>query len=373
MIPTERPAIRLRWAVLWLAALSQAAALPVLAQAAPSLTVSPLSGPPGATVVARGAGFAPNARGFVAFGGQRVGKVRAGRRGRFVLRFAAPAQPAGRRALLAVLRPRPGVATQHATSVFTLKAASTGTHVVWIVMENHRYEQVIGSSSAPYVNQLADTFGLATKYTALSHPSLPNYIAMTSGQIPSGLGDDGPPSSHPLAIPSIFGQLKGDWRALQESMPSHCALSGQGNYAPRHNPAAYYTPLRSLCATRDVPLSATPDLGARFTFVTPNLCNDTHDCSVATGDTWLKGFIEKVLKSPEYTSGQTVVFLTWDESDGTAANHIPTIVISPTTSKIKNATPFNHYSLLRTTEELLGLSPLGKAATAASMRTAFHL
>jgi hypothetical protein len=248
-------------------------------------------------------------------------------------------------------------------------------HVVWVVMENHSYSQVIGSSSAPYTNQLAGQCGSASNFTAESHPSLPNYIAMTSGST-QGITDDNGPSSHPLNVPSIFSQAgTGGWRSLEESMPSNCDLSDSAEYAVRHNPAVYYTNIRTDCATRDVPLGSTPDLSARFTFVTPNLCDDTHDCSVQTGDTWLQGFLPKVFSSAEYAAGRTAVFLTWDEDDSRSGNHIATLVMAPSVKPgTVSSTAFNHYSMLRSTEEMLGLSPLlGGAASATSMRSAFNL
>jgi hypothetical protein len=176
-------------------------------------------------------------------------------------------------------------------------------------MENKGYNSVMGSPNAPYINSLAQQCGLATNFFAETHPSLPNYIAMTSGST-QGIADDNPPSSHPLSVSSIFSQLAGDWRSLQESMPSACDLPDSGLYAVRHNPAAYYTNVRAECATRDAPLTYPANLSARFTFVTPNLCDDTHDCPVKTGDTWLSGFIPKLLSSAEYQVGGTAIFIT---------------------------------------------------------------
>src|ERR687886_3007366 len=96
------------------------------------------------------------------------------------------------------------------------------SHVVWVIMENHAYNQIIGSSSAPYINSLANQCGSATNFKAITHPSLPNYIAMTSGST-QGVTDDNGPSSHPLNAPSIFSQLPaGQSRSLQESMRSNC-------------------------------------------------------------------------------------------------------------------------------------------------------
>jgi hypothetical protein len=250
-------------------------------------------------------------------------------------------------------------------------APATYDHVVWILMENHSYSEIIGSPNAPYINKLAGECGLATNYFGISHPSLPNYIALTSGST-QGIADDNPPSSHPLNVPSIFSQLDpGNWRSLEESMPSNCDQSDSGEYAVRHNPAAYYTNL-SDCSSLDVPLGTTPDLSAKFTFVTPNLIDDMHDGTVQQGDSWLSTFIPKVLSSSEYLAGKTAVYITWDEDDGSQGNQVATIVIAPSIKPgTRSATLFNHYSMLRTTEEQLGLGLLGNAATATSMRGAF--
>jgi hypothetical protein len=113
---------------------------------------------------------------------------------------------------------------------------------------------------------------------------------------------------------------------------------------------------------------------AAFTFVTPNLCDDMHSCSVAAGDRWLSGRLPALLRTPQYRSGSTVVFITWDEDDGAAHQHIPTLVVSPDTRPgTRSAVPFDHYSLLATTEDLLGVPRLGAAAHATSMSRAFGL
>ena len=240
-------------------------------------------------------------------------------------------------------------------------------------MENKSYADVLNSSSAPFERSLAHACGLATNFHAETHPSLPNYLAMTSGSS-HGVQDDAPPSSHPIRAPSIFSQLGSNWRALQESMPKPCDRSASLLYAPRHNPAVYYTNLAKTCGSQDVRLGRTPDLSARFTFITPNLCHDTHDCGVATGDRYLSRLIPKIVRSHEYKAGRTAVFITWDEDDGSASNHIPTIVIAPRTpAGTRSAGRFTHYSLLRTTEEMLGLPKVGSAVKAPSMRAAFGL
>ncbi|HET8672482.1 MAG TPA: alkaline phosphatase family protein [Thermoleophilaceae bacterium] len=248
-------------------------------------------------------------------------------------------------------------------------------HVVWIVMENKSFGDVIGSSSAPFTNALASACGLAENFHGETHPSLPNYIAMTSGST-HRIRDDAAPSSHRLRGASIFSQLGRGWRALQQSMPRPCARTDSGRYAVRHNPATYYTSLRRSCARQNVRLrTGTPDISARFTFITPNLCSDTHDCGVSTGDRFLRGIVTRIGSSAEYRQGRTALFITWDEDDGSASNHIPTLVVAPgTPAGTTSRTRFNHYSLLRTTEELLGIRhKLGAAARARSMRGAFGL
>ena len=262
-------------------------------------------------------------------------------------------------------------------------------HVIWIWMENKPYDAVIGSPSAPFENQLAAACGLATNYHGVTHPSLPNYIAATSGST-QGIADDDPPSSHPLDVASIYSQVKAagkTWRDYAESAPGNCPLTSSGPYAVKHDPAPYYTGIRSDCAAWDVPMGTTAsgnfltDLTSgtlpAFSFVTPDLCNDTHDCPVATGDAWLQSWFAKILASPTYLAGRTVVFVTWDEDDGSASNRVPLIVVSPSTpAGTRSGTSFDHYSLLKTTEQLLGITTfLGHAGDAgtSSMVSAFNL
>ncbi len=156
-------------------------------------------------------------------------------------------------------------------------------------------------------------------------------------------------------------------------MPSTCARSDAYPYVVKHNPAAYYTNL-SACGSQDVPLASTPDLSAAFTFITPNMCNDTHDCSVGTGDAWLSGFLPKIFATPQYQDGSTAVFLTWDEDDSSASNNVALIGMSAYAHPgQKTATAYNHYSLLKTSEDMLGVPQLGAAVGAADMRSALGL
>lgn len=264
-----------------------------------------------------------------------------------------------------------GVARSHPCGTSHARDAHY-SHVVWIVFENHSFSQVIGSPKAPFINALGGRCGLATNFFAEKHPSLPNYIAMTSGGLQGVSGDHGPPP-HGLRVPNLFSQVGSKWRALQQSMPSPCHKSDDGLYVVHHNPVPYYSDLLDRCSANDVPLGGRPDLSARFTFVTPNNCNNMHDCSVATGDGWLQSFMRKVFKTRQYRSGKTAVFITWDEGDGDD-QRVPTLVVSPTTRPgTHSSTRYSHYSMLRTTEELLHLPLLGSAAAAPSMTRDFSL
>jgi phospholipase C len=248
-------------------------------------------------------------------------------------------------------------------------------------MENKPYDGVVGSNSAPYENELAKACGLATDYRAITHPSLPNYLAATGGST-FGVTDDAGPSSHRIAGTSLFQQLTEaqlSWRAYDESMPTNCDPSPSGRYAVKHNPAVYYTAVRPQCSVDDLPLEGhlNQDIAAgdlpSFAFITPNLCEDTHDCGVRTGDAWLATWIPRIVAGPNYTASNTLIVLTWDEGVG-PNNLIPTIVIGPSVpTGTKSTAALTHYSLLRTTEELLGLPAIGAAATATSMTSTFHL
>jgi hypothetical protein len=246
--------------------------------------------------------------------------------------------------------------------------------VVVIVMENRALDEVAGSGSAPYAAHLARICASASGYSGVAHPSLPNYIALTSGST-HGISDDAGPGSHPIPGPSIFSLLGTGWRTLAESMPSPCDRSGGGEYATKHNPAVYYTSLAGSCPAQDVPLDAVaPDLSARFTLIIPNLCHDGHDCSTATADRWLSAEVPRMIASPEYRAGRTAVLITWDENDE-GGTLVPTYVIAPSVrpGTVVSAR-LDHYAMLRAIESMLGLSPLlGAAATAPDLRGPFHL
>jgi phosphatidylinositol-3-phosphatase len=257
-------------------------------------------------------------------------------------------------------------------------------HVVWIWFENHGYRSIVGSAAAPFINHaLARRCGLATHYDSLAHPSLPNYIAATSG-VPLGalgpLRDDcnATGDCHSDAE-SIFAQVP-SWGAYEESMRRPCTHWFTGPYAASHNPAVYYRHLDG-CAQHDVPLGALwRDLDAdtlpAFAFVTPNMCHSMHDCSVSDGDAWLRHVMKRLTASAAYQRGTTAIFVTFDESaKDDPDNRVATLVVSPSTPPhTRSGAGYTHYSLLRTSEEMLGVDRLlGEARHARSMRAAFNL
>ena len=255
-------------------------------------------------------------------------------------------------------------------------------HVIWVWMENHTYHQVVDQKSAPFTTWLLHHCGSTTRYSDVGRPSLPNYIAATSGDI-HGIHDDADPASHRISANNLFRQVRRSGRSSRsyaESMPKPCDLGTTHRYAVKHNPAAYYIGEndRTACRRDNVPLDHSASQLrwavdhwslAAFTVVVPDLCNDTHDCDVGFGDRWLGSVLPRIWTSDLYKDGKTAIFVVWDEP-----TPMPNVVISPRTPVGKQVGEgFDHYSLLRTTEEMLHLPLLGRANGARSMRGAFRL
>ena len=273
------------------------------------------------------------------------------------------------------------------------EAAGESRKVLVIAEENHGYDQIIGDPDAVYLNQLAGTYGSATHLDAGYPPGCPSlaaYILLISGTT-AGICDDKAPKAHPLPGDNLFHEIAGtgrEWRDYAQSAPTACALTDKGDYLVRHVPATYFLDVREDCARWAVPLGD-PSAGAlhddvaagalpAFGFVSPDACHDMHgaagcpDGRVATGDRWLRAWLPQVLAGPDYRSGRLVVIITWDE--GTSDdNHIPTLVISPTTRHVNADQPFTHCSTLRLMADLLRVPPLGCAASAPGMAAAFRL
>ena len=242
------------------------------------------------------------------------------------------------------------------------------SHVFVVVMENHAYSQAWNTASTPYTTSLANSFARASNYFAITHPSLPNYLDMYAGSNYSITNDCSPSSTCHVNARHLADNLDAagkTWKFYQESMPAPCTLVTSGTYAPKHNPVIYFDDVRlnpTRCASHVLNYSALAgDLRSAsttpsFSFITPNLCNDTHDCSSATGDTWLSRNIPPILASPACTTQRCLVIVTFDEDDSSQSNHVLTIFAgSAARTGFVSSTRYNHFSLLRTIEMLLGV------------------
>jgi hypothetical protein len=250
-------------------------------------------------------------------------------------------------------------------------------HIFVIVLENKEYERVIGSRQTPYLNTLGRQYGLATNYYAIRHPSLPNYLALTGGDT---FGITSNCIDCTVAQTNLVDRLETagkSWKAYMESMPRRCFVGDAGElYRQKHNPFIYYDNVRTNPArcekivpfsqfATDVRANALPE----FVWITPNMCNDGHDCPIRAADTWLKIWVPTILDSPAWKDNGAL-FITFDEGTGdagccqdAAGGHIVTLVISPLLVQpgFRSDTPYDHYSLLRTITAAWGLPPLAKA------------
>jgi len=240
--------------------------------------------------------------------------------------------------------------------------APAPSHIFVIVMENRSYNDALAGR---YTSQLAAKYALATNYRGVSHPSLPNYLAMTSGST-WGITDDG---YHALPAGGLGAQLTAagiSWRAYMEGMTSGACLSNTTLYAVKHNPFAYYG---GRCPAQVVPFTQfSRDISGsvpRFVWITPNMCHDGHDCSTATADAWLAQTVPTILATKAWKEGG-VLFLTWDEGED-SINSVLTIVIRPSATHRVSSHAYNHYNLLATIEDRFRLRRLGSAARAAAM------
>ncbi|MDP9222759.1 MAG: alkaline phosphatase family protein, partial [Actinomycetota bacterium] len=294
------------------------------------------------------------------------------------------------------------------------------TKVLWIMEENRSETQLMSDPYVPYLRSLANNYGLLANLHNEIDPSEGNYFALLAGST-YGVADDALPAKHPLTGPTIFSQLPaGQAMAFSETMPSNCYAKGSlatdinhdGSYAVHHSGWPYFVDAneRALCQQYHVNLQA--NLQAKidsglpaFTEVAPADCNEMHRGSVpnvasgcnfdaVTGpnlysraDWWMSTWLPKIMAGRDYQAGNLAIMIVWDEGAGPGdvagmdctnstieACHPPAIVISPYTQRVVSSTHYTHYDVLRTTEELLGISTyLGNAATASSFASDFGL
>ena len=261
--------------------------------------------------------------------------------------------------------------------------------VFTIVMENKSRHEILGSGSAPYINQLARANATADGYhDNFVHPSEPNYLWMVSGEN-FGVLDDGDPAAHHLDSTShLVDQIERaglTWKAYQESMGTPCGLTSHGRYAAKHDPFVYFNDVNGWDGTAfqtsprcndhivdysqldaDLAAHAVPD----YVFITPNLDHDMHDGSIADGDAWLAREVPKLLASDAFQRGG-VLFLLWDEGGGTpAADDPPFIAISPhVKAGFVSQADYDTSSYLKTVQSVLGMDALPCDSTPSSVDT----
>ncbi len=266
---------------------------------------------------------------------------------------------------------------QHNPSAVARIGGGRPAHIAVILMENEEYGDIVGSPTTPYINRLAARYALASSMFAITHPSLPNYLALTGG---STFGVTSDCTSCSVRATNLADQLSAahiSWKAYMEDLPRACfAGPSAGEYAKKHDPFMYYSSVAgnpSRCAhvvsmtelAGDERAHALP----RFVWITPNLCHDMHDCAPSQGDRFLARVVPPLLAA---LGQRGLLFLTWDEGTSdegccrlAAGGHIATVVAGPGARRgARLRTPVDHYSTLQAIEDLLGLPRLRGAACA---------
>jgi phospholipase C len=270
-----------------------------------------------------------------------------------------------------------GLATASALMALTAACATAGQpdrpaaatvprpdHVVVVMMENHSYADIIGSSSAPYLNSLAAGGASFSQSFGATHPSEPNYLAIFSGSTHSLTSDSCPHTYTTQNLGSELIAASLTFKGYSESMPSD-SYTGctSGTYARKHNPWVNFT--SNVPAASNLTFGSFPTSFSSLptvSFVIPNLADDMHDGTVAQGDTWLKTNIDSYAKWAKANNSLLVV--TWDEDDNSANNQIPTIFYGQHVKPGSYSEKVTHYGVLRTLEQAYGLPYVGSSATA---------
>jgi phospholipase C len=269
-------------------------------------------------------------------------------------------------------------------------SAMPAIKTVFIILEeNHNWSAIC--PAATYIcNTLLPTGAHATQYfnPPHNHPSEPNYVWLEAGSN-LGLTTDADPSSSNSSsttqhLVTLLNNAGVSWKAYEEDIAAGtCPLKTSGQYAAKHDPFVFFNddtnnldPKSAYCISHIVPFTQlATDLQnhavAQYNFITPNLCNDMHDCSVQTGDNWLSQNVPAILASSAYQNGGAL-FITWDEGEG-GDGPIGMVVVSPFAKvNYSNSIHYTHSSKVRTMEEIFGVAPfLNDAANATDLSDLF--
>jgi phosphatidylinositol-3-phosphatase len=283
----------------------------------------------------------------------------------------SPAQTASVVAQPPPLAPPAPTSSSTPTPPLPTPTQTSAGHVMVIVEENRDRDEVIGNPAMPFFNSLAAKYGQTTSWTGVSHPSLPNYLALISGST-QGQTEDATGVSFP-GVETLGSQLAAagiSWKAYLEDLPTPAYEGAKsGEYVKEHNPFAYFP---GTNGPNVVPGSEfASDLGSGklpdFVWYTPNLVNDGHELSDTAVDASLKTLVEPLLASKWYGEAG-VLIITWDESKAASGpNPIATIVVASAAEGKTLSLPGNHYGTLATIEDLYKLPLLGAAAGAQTL------
>lgn len=288
-------------------------------------------------------------------------------------------QPTGTATLYQTQPPAP-TATLKVSTPIPAPLVPPFEHIVLIMFENKDFGKVIGNPAMPEFNRLAQEYTLLTQYYAVRHPSLPNYIALIGGDTFGIERDCTDCFVDAPSLPDLIEAGGRSWKTYQEDMPEPCYLGNASPYVQKHNPFLYFDPIRlnkDRCERSVVPLTNLNDdilAGSlpNFMFITPNLCNDSHDCSLDVADSWLANLLTALVPALDTTGQPYLIVLAFDEGNGDhsccglpdkAGGRIPVVLLSPAAKNaFQDDTPYTHYSLLKTVSESWGLTYLGHAA-----------
>jgi len=272
--------------------------------------------------------------------------------------------------------------TEPATNSSASSEAVPDFSHVWVIfMENRDYTQIIDSPDAPYINQLATRYALATRYYGVMHGSQPNYIAFFSGATYGVTGGSTPN----LSAANLVDQLEAwrrTWRVFAEDYPGGCyngitasgGPDGPGTWVRRHTPALAFKDIRKSAArcANIQPFRQFDPAAADFELIVPNLIDSGHDGTTRQADSFLQRFVPRITDSAAWRDNGAL-FIIWDEGRETGANHITALVISPLVpSGARSSVRYDHYSLLATIESAWHLGCLGNSCGATVMSAFFH-